>query len=82
VIETIAIQELAADSTLKDTIAKEMKELKVDNKTLDSSKYKKNDKGEFDDEAINLYYYEKIGGQNHSMKRDEKLRDDNGNGES
>jgi len=69
VIETIASQELAADSTLKTEIVKEMKDYKDGDKILDDSKYKKNDKREFTDEAINIYYYEKLGGQNHSTKK-------------
>jgi hypothetical protein len=69
VIETIANRELVADSTLKDTIIKEMKEYNVNDEILDSSKYKKDDKGEFTDEAINQFYYEKLAGQNHSTKR-------------
>jgi hypothetical protein len=82
VIGTIASQELVVDSTLKDEIVKEMKE-KKDDKVLDSSKYKKDDQGEFNDEAIAKYYYEKLAGQSHSRILEKHDKDKNGgNGKS
>ena len=67
VIEVIASQELVVDSAIKEAINKEMKEKKDGDKVLDSSRYKTNDQGEFSDEAIAKFYYEKLGGQEHSM---------------
>jgi len=39
---------------------------------LDKSKYPKDEEGKFTEEAINLFYYEKLGGQNHAKKKHEK----------
>ncbi|CAG8541343.1 10104_t:CDS:10 [Diversispora eburnea] len=75
VIGTIASQELVADSSLKDTTLTEMKAAKDGDKVLDSSKYKKDDKGEFTEEAISLYYSEKLGGINHSFSKTEEPKE-------
>ncbi|CAG8700742.1 9685_t:CDS:2, partial [Funneliformis caledonium] len=74
VVETIALQELKADSNLKVGILNEMKKFKEDQKgliRLDLSVYENGE--EFSEEGIIKYYAEKLGGQDHVKKKYEKL---------
>ncbi|CAI2162240.1 17160_t:CDS:10 [Funneliformis geosporum] len=82
VIGTIASQELVADSALKETIIKEMKDAKDGDKVLDSSRYNKNDRGEFSDEAIAKFYYEKLGDNPSAIIAGDGPADAEGNGDN
>ena len=73
VIETIASQELKADSNLKERILAEMKDYKDSkDKLILLNRTVYGDGQEFTEEGIIKYYAEKLGGQNHAMKKYEK----------
>ncbi|CAG8661316.1 15303_t:CDS:2 [Funneliformis caledonium] len=78
VVETIALQEIKADSNLKKQILKKMEDYKEDQKglvRLDLSVYE--DDKEFTEKGIIKYYAEKLGGQNYIKKYYEKPFEDN-----